>query len=45
MRYYIIDYQGNIWAESTDITKIKAILNNYTKQEIKENELEIIEGL
>ena len=44
MRYYIVDNHGNIWAESDDLNKIKAKFEDYTEEEKKQNELEIIEG-
>lgn len=40
--YYIINNNGNVLGESQNKMKIKMMLESYTKQEIKENELEII---
>lgn len=44
MRYYIVDKNGNVWADSDDYDKICTILDNLDKELVESNELEIIEG-
>lgn len=45
MKYYIIDYMGNVLGEFTTKEKAENILESaYTKEQIEKDELEIIEG-
>ena len=45
MRYYIVDYQGTVHGEADNKELAKAKMEClFTAEEIKENEIEIIEG-
>ena len=44
-RYYIVDNKGNVWGDFGDRKVAEMHLsNNYTKEQIQKEELEIIEG-
>ena len=44
MRYYICDYEGNVWGDFEDYNTACYELDNYDEETVIENQLEIIEG-
>lgn len=44
MRYYIVDNEGNVLGDFQNKQKAELALGSYTDEEIRQKEIEIIEG-